>query len=253
VRLAESWTARSGERIGAYRLDEKLGEGGMGVVYAASRDDAQYRQSVAIKILRHGLGSPSAIARFRDERQILASLEHPNIVRLLDGGSTDDASPYIVMEHVRGVSITEYATSRGLVIRARVQLFADVCAAVHYAHERGVIHRDLKPSNILVDETGTPKLVRAGDLASARAKFEEALLALAVPHNGVEGFSYMTPVAQLALAQLLPEADRARARRLALRARDGFARLGPHRSPDREAAIRWLSEHPDLLGGEKHS
>jgi tetratricopeptide (TPR) repeat protein len=157
ARLAETWTARSGTRIGAYRLDERLGEGGMGVVYAASRDDAQFKQSVAIKILRHGLGSPGAIARFRDERQILATLEHPNIVRLLDGGSTDDDLPYIVMERVRGVSITAYA--RELPIEARVRLFADVCAAVHYAHERGVVHRDLKPSNILVDEAGTPKLL----------------------------------------------------------------------------------------------
>jgi tetratricopeptide (TPR) repeat protein len=159
TRLAESWTARSGVRIGAYRLDEKLGEGGMGVVYAASRDDAQFRQSVAIKILRHGLGSPGAIARFRDERQILATLEHPNIVRLLDGGSTDDDSPYIVMERVRGVSITAYASSHELPVAARVKLFADVCAAVHYAHERGVVHRDLKPSNILVDDAGAAKLL----------------------------------------------------------------------------------------------
>jgi tetratricopeptide (TPR) repeat protein len=159
TRLAESWTARTGVRIGAYRLEEKLGEGGMGIVYAASRDDAQFRQSVAIKILRHGLGSPSAIARFRDERQILATLEHPNIVRLLDGGSTDDDLPYIIMERVRGVSITTYAASRALPVAARLRLFTDVCAAVHYAHERGVVHRDLKPSNILVDDAGTAKLL----------------------------------------------------------------------------------------------
>lgn len=170
TRLAESWTARSGVRIGAYRLDEKLGEGGMGVVYAASRDDAQFRRSVAIKILRHGLGSPGAIARFRDERQILATLEHPNIVRLLDGGSTDDDSPYIVMERVRGVSITAYASSHELPIAARVKLFADVCAAVHYAHEHGVVHRDLKPSNILVDDDGTAKLL---DFSIARPITDE--------------------------------------------------------------------------------
>ncbi|HTR54490.1 MAG TPA: serine/threonine-protein kinase, partial [Kofleriaceae bacterium] len=170
ARLAETWTARSGTRIGAYRVDELLGEGGMGVVYAASRDDAQFRQSVAIKILRHGLGSPNAIARFRDERQILATLEHPNIVRLLDGGSTDDELPYIVMERVRGVSITAFAKARELAVAARVRLVADVCAAVHYAHERGVIHRDLKPSNILVDETGAPKLL---DFSIARPLADE--------------------------------------------------------------------------------
>src|ERR1051326_3667326 len=102
-------TAQVGRRIGPFRLIDLLGEGGMGAVYLAERDDAQFNQSVAIKILAHAVGSPETVARFRDERQILAALEHPNIVRLLDGGSTDDHLPYLVMEHIEGTTITRYA------------------------------------------------------------------------------------------------------------------------------------------------
>jgi hypothetical protein len=158
--LARARDPYAGRRLGAYKLGERLGEGGMGVVYAAARDDAVYRQGVAIKILKHGPGSAETAARFRDERQILASLEHPNIVRLLDGGSTDDGQPYLVMERVHGVPITRYATE--LALAAKLRLFRDVCAAVHHAHGQRVIHRDLKPSNILVDGSGTPKLLDFG-------------------------------------------------------------------------------------------
>jgi serine/threonine protein kinase len=145
-----------GRRIGPYRLIEALGEGGMGVVYRAARDDREYTRDVAIKILRMGLGSPHAIARFRDERQILARLDHPGIVRLLDGGRTDDGLPYLVMEHLRGVSITRYARDRGLSVPDRVRLILRVCEAVRFAHQRLVVHRDLKPSNILVGDDGVP-------------------------------------------------------------------------------------------------
>lgn len=155
-------TAAVGRRLGPYRLQALLGEGGMGAVYLAERDDAQFDKRVAIKILPHVLSSPQAIARFRDERQILATLEHGNIVRLLDGGSTDDGLPYLVMEHVEGSSITAFASKRTLSVRARVLLVRDVCAALQYAHQNLVIHRDVKPNNILVDETGTPKLVDFG-------------------------------------------------------------------------------------------
>src|SRR5205814_2391502 len=136
---ADEGVSVSGRRLGSYRLRALLGRGGMGTVFLADRDDAQFAKQVAIKILPHAIGSPQAIARFRDERQILASLEHPNIVRLLDGGNTDDDLPYIVMERVRGVSITAHAISRELPIAARARLFADVCTTVHYAHERGVV------------------------------------------------------------------------------------------------------------------
>jgi non-specific serine/threonine protein kinase/serine/threonine-protein kinase len=160
---AEPGDARIGQRIGAYRLIERIGAGGMGAVYRAQRDDDEFDHDVAIKLLRHhGPASPGAIARFRDERQILAALSHPNIVRLLDGGTTDAGLPYLVMEHVQGVAITTYARDHALSVRARVSLFRDVCAAVQFAHGRLIVHRDLKPSNILVTTSGEPKLLDFG-------------------------------------------------------------------------------------------
>jgi serine/threonine-protein kinase len=154
--------ARLGSRIGRFRLIRWLGAGGMGDVYLAERDDAQFTQRVAIKFLPHSFGSPSSIARFRDERQILAALEHPNIVRLLDGGSTDDDLPYLVMEYIEGRTITQYAESEQLSVRRRVELVRDVCAALQYAHRHLVVHRDIKPSNVLVDADGAPKILDFG-------------------------------------------------------------------------------------------
>ncbi|MBL0217095.1 MAG: protein kinase [Myxococcales bacterium] len=151
-----------GRRLGAYRLEALIGEGGMGAVYLASRDDTEYDRRVAIKILRQGLPTADAVARFRDERQILAALDHPGIVRLLDGGSTEEGLPYLVMEHIEGVPIIEFARTKQLAIRARLELFGAVCAAVAYAHQQLVVHRDLKPSNILVTTEGTPKLLDFG-------------------------------------------------------------------------------------------
>ncbi|HWO23421.1 MAG TPA: protein kinase [Kofleriaceae bacterium] len=147
-------------RIGPYRIGRELGHGGMGTVYLAVRDDDEYRTEVAIKLLHHGLAP--AVARFRDERQILATLEHPGIVRLLDGGSTKERLPYLVMEHIVGAPITTWVDARNLGVRARVELFCKVCVAVAYAHGKLVIHRDIKPSNILVTEDGTPKLLDFG-------------------------------------------------------------------------------------------
>ena len=171
---SDAVTAQIGRRIGTFRLAALLGEGGMGVVYLAHRDDAQFAHQVAIKILSHAVGSPQGIARFRDERQILAALEHPNIVRLLDGGSTDDGLPYLVMEHIEGATITQYATQHELSVRARIALVRRVCAALQYAHQNLVIHRDIKPSNILVEADGTPKLLDFGiaKLIAPVARFE---------------------------------------------------------------------------------
>ncbi|HEY6174273.1 MAG TPA: serine/threonine-protein kinase [Kofleriaceae bacterium] len=154
--------AQVGRRIGAFRLIRLLGRGGMGAVYLAERDDAQFSQRVAIKMLSYAIGSPEAVARLRDERQILAALEHPNIVRLLDGGSTDDGLPYLVMEYIEGTTVTEYAEQHQLSVRARIALIREVCAALQYAHQNLVIHRDIKPSNILVDAGGTPKMLDFG-------------------------------------------------------------------------------------------
>ncbi|HVV88119.1 MAG TPA: serine/threonine-protein kinase, partial [Kofleriaceae bacterium] len=149
-----------GARVGPYRLVSLLGEGGMGAVYVAERADDAFHKRVAIKVLRHGLASPEAIARFRDERQILARLEHPAIVRMLDGGAAEHGAPYLVMELVQGTPLAAYAASRRL--RERIALMIAVCEAVHHAHQHLVVHRDLKPANILVDDGGRPKLLDFG-------------------------------------------------------------------------------------------
>jgi eukaryotic-like serine/threonine-protein kinase len=131
----------------------------MGTVYLAERADKQYRKLVAIKIVRRGMDSEDIVRHFRNERQILASLENPNIALLLDGGTTEDGRPYLVMEYVEGTTVTEYCDAQRLMTDARLRLFRIICEAVHYAHQNFVIHRDLKPSNILITQTGTPKLL----------------------------------------------------------------------------------------------
>jgi serine/threonine protein kinase len=152
----------AGRRIGSYRLIREIGRGGMGTVYLAERADEQYKKLVAIKVVRRGMDSDDIVRHFRNERQILASLENPNIARLLDGGTTEDARPYIVMEYVEGTPATEYCDQHRLTTNARLKLFRTICEAVHYAHQNLVIHRDLKPSNILITESGTPKLLDFG-------------------------------------------------------------------------------------------
>ncbi|HXC60610.1 MAG TPA: protein kinase, partial [Steroidobacteraceae bacterium] len=152
---------RVGERIGAYRVEELLGSGGMGDVYRAVRDDDQYRAEVAIKLMRADMRTILTEQRFKNERQILAGLDHRNIARLLDGG-TSDGVPYVVMELVRGVPVDRYCNSRRLDVRDCLQLFLQVCAAVSYAHQHLVIHRDLKPNNILVTDEGSVKLLDFG-------------------------------------------------------------------------------------------
>lgn len=154
-------TSRS-DRIGPYRLLGELGSGGMGTVFLAERVDGGFRQRVAIKLIRAGLGGADALSRFRRERQILAGLDHPNIARLLDGGETDDGLPYLVMDHVDGIAIDRHCDQRQLDVRERLRLFREVCAAVQFAHQRLVVHRDLKPGNILVDTEGRVKLLDFG-------------------------------------------------------------------------------------------
>jgi len=151
-----------GRRLGAYQIIKQIGVGGMGVVYRAFRADDQYRKQVALKVLRGGQDSAFVISRFKNERQILASLDHPNIARLLDGGSTEDGSPYFVMELIEGESIHQYCDHHKQGIGDRLRLFLEVCSAVQFAHQRLIIHRDLKPGNILVTAEGTPKLLDFG-------------------------------------------------------------------------------------------
>ena len=151
-----------GRRIGVYKILEEIGHGGMGEVYRAARVDGQYDKQVAIKLVRVGLDTPFLVERFRHERQILASLDHPNIARLHDGGTTEDGMPYLVMELIEGIPIDQYCDEHDLGITERLQLFTQVCAAVQYAHQRLVIHRDIKPNNILVTEDRVPKLLDFG-------------------------------------------------------------------------------------------
>lgn len=149
-----------GQQIGPYRLIRQIGRGGMGLVYLAERTD-EFRMTVAIKIVRGGLGE-SLRVRFNRERQILASLDHPNIAKLLDGGATPGGAPYLVMEYVDGEPITKFCDKEGLDTGARLRLFEKVCEAVQHAHRRLIIHRDLKPGNILVTREGVPKLLDFG-------------------------------------------------------------------------------------------
>jgi serine/threonine-protein kinase len=151
-----------GRRVGQYRVEAKLGEGGMSTVYLAVRADAAYQQKVALKVLGCGADRADLSARFRAERQILASLDHPGIARLLDGGTTDDGRPYLVMEHIEGAPLDQYCDAHQLGLDARIDLFRQVCAAVQYAHQNLVVHRDIKPSNILVDALGVPRLLDFG-------------------------------------------------------------------------------------------
>ena len=148
-------------RVGHYRIEKLLGEGGMGEVFLAVRED-DYEQRVALKLVSKGASRADLLSRFYTERQILAHLQHPDIARLLDGGALEDGRPYFVMEYVEGEPIDRYCAKEGLSLRRRLQLFQRVCAAVHYAHQNLVVHRDLKASNILVTAEGEPRLLDFG-------------------------------------------------------------------------------------------
>jgi serine/threonine protein kinase/tetratricopeptide (TPR) repeat protein len=151
-----------GTHIGPYRVVSILGHGGMSTVYRGERDDSQYQQTVAIKVLQHAALHPRLRSRLHSERHILATLDHPSIARLIDSGDLEDGTPYLVMEHVDGESIDTYCDSRTLFIRERLELFVQVCAAVQYAHRNLVVHRDIKASNIFVTDEGAPKLLDFG-------------------------------------------------------------------------------------------
>ena len=151
-----------GRQFGPWTIRKRLAGGGMGAVFLADRADEAYTQTAALKLMSAQLHSPSAIARFKAERQILANLSHPNIGRLLDGGSTDTGVPFLVMEFIDGEPIDDYCETHVLSVEQRLQLMRKVCDAVDYAHRHLIIHRDLKPSNILVDGNGEPKLLDFG-------------------------------------------------------------------------------------------
>jgi serine/threonine protein kinase len=151
----------SGRQLGHYQVLETVAEGGMGAVYRAVRV-SDFQKQVAIKLVKRGMDTDAILQRFRRERQILSGLDHPNIARLLDGGAAPDGRPYLVMEFIEGIPITDYADLHRLGIPERLEMFRTVCAAVQYAHQNLIVHRDLKPSNILVTNTGEPKLLDFG-------------------------------------------------------------------------------------------
>lgn len=155
----------AGQQIGAYRIVSEIGQGGMGAVYLAERVDGKFSQRVALKLLKREMNTGALRRRFEQEREILSRLEHPNIARLLDAGTTDDKIPYFAMEYVEGRAIDEYCSKHKLDLGARLDLFRQICSTVDFAHRNLVVHRDLKPSNILVTDDGTPKL-RRGDCKS---------------------------------------------------------------------------------------
>ncbi len=151
-----------GEKIGAYQILQKIGTGGMGAVYLAERADGEFKKLVAVKLIKNGAETDFNLTRFRRERQILASLEHPNIARLIDGGRTEQGLPYLVMEYIEGKNLFDYFRERKPDLHERLRMFRQICAAVSYAHSKGLIHRDIKPANILVSEDGTVKLLDFG-------------------------------------------------------------------------------------------
>src|SRR5262245_9954877 len=151
-------------RIGPYKLLQKLGEGGMGAVYVAEQEQP-VRRRVALKIIKAGMDSAHVLARFEQERQVLALLDHPNIAKVLEAGTTEAGRPYFVMEMVKGIPITRFCDQEHLSPKERLELFVPVCQAVQHAHQKGVIHRDLKPSNVLValyDGKPVPKVIDFG-------------------------------------------------------------------------------------------
>ncbi len=187
-------TERPGTVIGRYKLLERIGEGGMGVVYMAEQEEP-VRRRVALKVIRLGMDTRTVVARFEAERQALAMMDHPNIARVLDAGATETGRPYFVMELVGGVRITEYCDQNELPTSSRLDLFIQVCRAVQHAHQKGIIHRDLKPSNILVtvnDGVGVPKVIDFGI-----AKATEGRLTDKTVHTQLHQFigtpAYMSP------------------------------------------------------------
>ncbi len=173
--LAHPVTEKSGTQIGPYKLLQQIGEGGMGVVYMAEQTEPVERR-VALKIIKPGMDTRQVVARFEAERQALAMMDHPNISKVFDAGTTDTGRPYFVMELVKGVPITQYCDEHQLSPRERLELFVPVCQAVQHAHQKGIIHRDIKPSNVLVaeyDDRPVPKIIDFGVAKAVEQRLTE--------------------------------------------------------------------------------
>ncbi|MEM7352369.1 MAG: serine/threonine-protein kinase, partial [Acidobacteriota bacterium] len=184
----ESGSSKARQRIGPYEIGNKLGEGGLSTVFLAQRADDEFNMRVAIKVVKRGMDTADILRRLRQERQILAHLDHPNVAKIFDGGTTDDGLPYFVMEHIEGEPIDEYCDRRELSISERLELFRTACSAVHAAHQSLVIHRDIKPSNLLVTADGIPKLLDFGIAKLIDAEPQLHTLAQTAP-----GMVLMTP------------------------------------------------------------
>ena len=186
--------AEDGDRVGRYKLLEKIGEGGFGVVYVAEQREPVKRK-VALKIIKLGMDTRQVVARFEAERQALALMDHPNIAKVLDAGATETGRPYFVMELVRGIKLTDYCDQNNLATSDRLDLFIKVCQAIQHAHQKGIIHRDIKPSNLLVtlhDGVPVPKVIDFGIAKATQGELTEKTL-----HTQLNQFigtpAYMSP------------------------------------------------------------
>ena len=183
-----------GQTIGRYKILEKIGEGGCGVVYVAEQTEP-VRRRVALKVIKLGMDTKQVVARFEAERQALAMMDHPNIARVLDAGSTETGRPYFVMELVRGIRITDYCDNNNLATKERLDLFSLVCHAIQHAHQKGVIHRDIKPSNILVtlqDGAPAPKVIDFGIAKATEGRLTDATVNTQL-HQFIGTPAYMSP------------------------------------------------------------
>ncbi len=253
--LVEPIPNLQGRHIGPYRVLGEIGHGGMGTVYRAVRDDDEYQKQVAIKLVRGGMNAEFVVQRFRTERQILANLEHPNIARLVDGGTTEEGWPYFSMEYVEGQPIDRYCV--GLGVRERIDLFRTVCAAVQYAHQRLVIHRDLKPSNIFVSADGVPKLLDFGIAkllgADVPGSGEATVWPLMTPEYAspeqVKGEAVTTASDVYSLGMLLYELlARKRAYEITTRAPEEVARVVCQQQPEKPSAVADRPQSRQLKG-----
>jgi eukaryotic-like serine/threonine-protein kinase len=194
IRIASNPLEQAGDRIGRYKLLEKVGEGGCGVVYVAEQTEP-VRRRVALKVIKLGMDTKAVVARFEAERQALAMMDHPNIAKVLDAGTTETGRPYFVMELVRGIRITDYCDQNQLTTKERLGLFIKICQAIQHAHQKGIIHRDVKPSNILVtlhDGVPVPKVIDFGIAKATEGRLTDATVYTQL-HQFIGTPAYMSP------------------------------------------------------------
>ena len=194
IEFADAPDEAVGQTLERYKLMERLGEGGCGVVYVAEQT-VPVRRRVALKVIKLGMDTKAVVARFEAERQALAMMDHPNIAKVLDAGTTDVGRPYFVMELVRGIRITDYCDQNQLSTKERLELFIKICQAIQHAHQKGIIHRDIKPSNILVtlhDGVPVPKVIDFGIAKATEGRLTDATVYTQL-HQFIGTPAYMSP------------------------------------------------------------